>query len=147
MTGDAFRKVLPGQQLAIPAEAYNSFVEAAQSIRNKQDLAQLVATWIRQSGIIKVRNQSGSDLDRFSVLGVDSSVVKPADNLLQFKNQVALDGVVPDEDQHIGKFVVLFETLAAGSIGRERGGGPARSASQRCMRCSTSGFQSISKRA
>ena len=79
--GDAFRKVLPGQEIAIPAEAYNAFVDAARSIRNKQDLAQLVATWVRQSGIIKVRNQSGSDLDRFSVLGVDSPVVSPADNL------------------------------------------------------------------
>jgi len=35
MPGDAFQTVLPGERLAIPAAAYNAFLESARYTRGK----------------------------------------------------------------------------------------------------------------
>jgi hypothetical protein len=71
----------------------------------------------RQSGIVLARNDSGSDRDRFDVLGIDSVVISPGDNLDAFKNRVALAGVTPDGEDHFGRFVVLLELVRAGALG------------------------------
>ena len=117
--GDAFRKVRSGEQLDIPAAAYNAFVDAARLVRGGQhNLDGEADPQFRQSGIIKVKNGTGADLPRFSVLGIDSPIVSPAANLQQFKNEVAVAGIAPSAASHTGKFVVLLEPLRANAIGR-----------------------------
>ena len=117
--GDPFRKVQPGQELAIPAEAYNGFVDAAVAVRrNRRLFEQGGERDFREATIVKVRNQSGNDRSRFAVLGIDGPIISPADHLLNFQNQVAVNGVVPDIDEHLGHFVILLEPLKANAIGR-----------------------------
>lgn len=72
----------------------------------------------RNAGVIFVRNDSGSDRDRFDVLGVGAPIVSPTDNLDEFKRQVTFAGVTPVEDDHAQKFVVLQEPVAAGGLAR-----------------------------
>ena len=72
---------------------------------------------LRQGDIIKVRNQSGRDLDRFAVLGIDSPIILPAVNDREFKNQVAINVVLPTEN-HAGQFVILLDPMRAGRMGR-----------------------------
>src|SRR5262245_33279489 len=116
--GDAFRKVQAGQRLEISADAYNAFIDAALDFRRRQSEAGAeVGGEPRQSGVIKVRNRSGAARERFDVLGIDGPIIRPEDNLDEFKNQVALDGVTP-WDGHGGKFVVLLEPLKVDAIGR-----------------------------
>ena len=71
----------------------------------------------RQGDVIKVRNQSGQDLDRFAVLGIDSAIIPPDANALEFKNQPATNAIVPT-DAHAGQFIVLLDPLKNGRIGR-----------------------------
>ena len=70
--GDALKKTQAGQTLEIPAEAYNAFIDAVRDVRGRRhDVSQDANEPFRQSGIVKVRNKSGADRDRFDVLMID----------------------------------------------------------------------------
>jgi len=116
--GDPFKKVLANERLSIPAEAYNSFLDAARAVRGgRHDRGQEPAADIRHSGILKIRNDSGFDRGRFDVLGIDRPLFLPSLALTSFKNHVTLVGVAPNRRDHFGRFAVLLEPLAAGAIG------------------------------
>ena len=126
---DALRKVQAGQPLAIPASAYNAFVDAALDHRHRASrVGREARPAFRQASIVLVRNDSGADRERFDVLGVGVPVIDPADGADAFKERVALAGVVPVTGTHEGLFVVLAEPLASGAIGHAFAAGvcPAR---------------------
>ena len=94
--GDQFRKVLPGDPLKIPAEAWNALVDLSQDQKNQRhdQLSQTEGT-SRQTTLAKVRNQTGVDLDRFSIVALGAPIITPAANLTEFKRQVSFQGLVP----------------------------------------------------
>ena len=103
--GDAFKKVRPGDKLRISATAFNSFIDAAQALRNQShDRSSQDATTFRQTGIIKVKNCSGENRERFDVLGIDVPIFLPKENEDSFKNRVMFDGIKPKVPDHVGKF-------------------------------------------
>ena len=117
--GDPFKKVQRGDALRIPAETFNTFIDAAKDFRARtQNRGQQSQNEFQQSGIILVKNGTADDLDRFQVLGIDRPIFTPGDNLHSFLNQIAVVGVTPTEDNHLGRFLVLQEPLRAGMIGR-----------------------------
>lgn len=117
--GDSLRKVRRGDPLEIPAETFNTFVDAARDFQNRTQNRQSTNTQeLRQTGTLLVKNGSGQDRQRFEVLAIDRPIFLPSDNLWSFQDQVAVIGVVPDEDKHVGRFVVLLEPLRDGMIGR-----------------------------
>jgi len=125
----SLRKVRSGQKLSIPAAAYNTFIDAAVDFRHRTSgIEQKAEPSIRQSGIVLVRNDSGSDQNRLAVLGIDSPIIGPASNEDEFKNRVALSCVTPAAATHEGRFVILVEPIADGKIGRAYADGicPAR---------------------
>jgi hypothetical protein len=67
-------------------------------------------------GIIRVRNASGADVDRFGVLGLDEPVYDPADHEDAFTSAVVFDGVTPETGTHDGRFAILQEPAAAGQL-------------------------------
>ena len=112
------KKVKSGDALVIPAQTFNTFIDAARDFRSRQQgSAQTAQQTFRSSGIVLVKNASGTDQDRFAVLGIDSPVITPTDNEDEFKNRVALAGVTPTT-AYAGKFVILLEPLTNGAIGR-----------------------------
>ncbi|MBE7465508.1 MAG: hypothetical protein HS116_18680 [Planctomycetes bacterium] len=114
---DPLQKVAPGAPLRIPATAYNAFVDAALDYRSRaRSVASEPPFKDTRNGIVYVRNDSGEDLERFAVLGLDDLVITPADNLLEFKNRVVLSGVIP-ELRHRGRFVILAEPLGIDRTG------------------------------
>jgi hypothetical protein len=117
--GDNLRKVQSGQQLKIPAEAYNAFIDAARAEKaSRHNIALASSPDFPSSTIIKVRNQTGVAQNRFNVLAIEAPIVAPAANLQQFKNAVAFNGVVPLNPMTGKRFAVLAEPLAAGAVGR-----------------------------
>jgi len=116
--GDNFKKVQSGRSLRIPAEAFNAFIDAARDFRDRQQ-SRGTATQpqFRQSGIVRVKNGSGADRNRFEILGIDRPIFTPSDSLDSFQNEVLLVGVTPDGEYHAGRFCVLLEPLAANAIG------------------------------
>ena len=117
--GDTFKKVQSGDPLRIPAETFNTFVDAARDFKSRrQSRTREPQFEFRQTGIIPVKNNSGVDCSRFDVLGIDQPIFTPSDNLLSFQNQIAFVGVTPSEQDHLGRFVVLLEPLRDGMIGQ-----------------------------
>ena len=104
------KKVKSGDALVIPAQTFNTFIDAARDFRaRQQERAQTAQQTFRSSGIILVKNASGYDQDRFAVLGIDGPIITPTDNEDEFKNKVAFNGVTPTEAGHTGncKFLSL----------------------------------------
>jgi len=122
---DPMKKVRSGEKLRIPASAYNAFVDAARWVQ-KHSAGELTGATPahRSAGIVLAKNQTGEDRRRFDVLGIDEPVILPDGNLDEFKNKVALAGVVPAVDDanprhdHTGKFMILQEPLAKDAVGR-----------------------------
>ncbi len=112
-------KVSPGQPLKITAESFNAFIDAANAHRAGQlgVGAEGTATG-RTAGIVTVRNDSGSDQDRFAVLGIAEPLILPTDNPVAFQERVALSLVSLDEEAHADRFCILQEPIAAGALGR-----------------------------
>lgn len=117
--GDPFKKVQRGDRLRIPAETFNTFIDAAKDFRNRtQNVARQRQLDLPQTGIILVKNGTSDDLDRFHVLGIDRPIFTPGESLFSFQDQIAVVGITPAEDDHLGRFLVLQEPLRAGMIGR-----------------------------
>ena len=94
--GDAFKKVQSGDALRIPAETFNTFIDAARDFKaRRQSSSRTPGFDFQQTGIVSVKNASGGDRERFEVLGIDRPIFTPADNLLSFQNQIAFVGVTP----------------------------------------------------
>lgn len=116
---DNMKKVSPGEPLSIPAETFNTFIDAGRDFKARQrNATRGRAQSTHNAETILVRNDSGSDRDRFDVLGIDGPIFTPTDNANTFKNQVAVKGITPAVDNHAGKFVILAEPVKNGSITR-----------------------------
>ncbi len=116
---DAFKKVQTGDKLRIPATAYNAFIDAAQDFRGRTaTLGRQAVPTPPQASIILIRNDSGSDVGRFAVLGIDEPVIGPATNLAEFKNRVAQACGTPELPRQFGRFVITMEPIRNGGIGR-----------------------------
>lgn len=75
---------------------------------------------------VLVRNDSGSNCDITDVLGISGSVVNPnagAGQQADFQQQITLTGVTPATPDHLGKFVICAEPIAAGTVGKCWAGG------------------------
>lgn len=116
--GDPFKKVRRGEPLQVPAETFNSFIDATRDFKARQrSVAREFQPAFQQAGIVRIKNASGTDRNRFDVLGIDRPIFLPTENLLSFQNQVACVGIVPSEADHYGRFAVLLEPLAVDRIG------------------------------
>jgi len=120
MSGD-LRKVRTGEPLRIPARAYNAFVDAAHLARRiEADTAAGAALRGPHEHLVLVRNESGADLPRFGILGVDRPIIEPGEdgNPDEFKRRAAVVGAaITPTTEYVGRFVVAREPLAAGKIG------------------------------
>ena len=114
----AGKKVISGQPLSIPADAYNSFIDAAADMRSRHNSNDVNKEPLTGQPTILIRNDSEHDVDRFGILGLGRSLILPENNLDEFQNQVSFSGVLPDTADHKNKFVILTEPVASGEIGR-----------------------------
>jgi len=112
-----FSKVLPGDALELPASTYNAMIDAARA--NQSSATVGPSPRPRSTGqTVLVKNSSGADVIQYGVLGIDSVVFTPTDDLQEFKNGWALDCSGPTAGTHEGVFVVCAEPIANGAIGR-----------------------------
>jgi hypothetical protein len=116
MAGDPLKKVQAGEQLRIPAEAYNAFVDAVRSTRSQQTLGADAQGFLRQTTLAKVKNLSGANRERFSILALDGPIIAPEANETEFLRQTTF-GVVLPAAGHEGRFAVLLEPLGPEKIG------------------------------
>lgn len=121
----ALRKLGPAETLpAIPRETFNTIVDVHTLLsRKKLPFGKPPPVPLKGNTTVLVRNDSGSDVERFAVLGIDEPIVLPTDNENEFASNWALACVTPttgdsDTAGHAGRFVVTAEPIANGKIGR-----------------------------
>ncbi len=112
------RKVSPGERIRYPASTHNAFIDAAEDYQSRlHDLIAGKVPTLRQTGIIRIVNETGEPRDRFDILAIDGPIVTPSDDLDEFVGEVVLRGVIPTDD-YIGRFVVLLDAIDDGDVGR-----------------------------
>ena len=114
---DPFRKVTPGDALEFPAAAWNAMLDVVRPNRDAASSAGVPTTG-REAIIIRVRNDSGSDLDRCSVLGLDAPIFTPTDSEDAFLRQPAFSAVLPEEVAHKRRYCVLLDPAKDGLFAR-----------------------------
>jgi hypothetical protein len=122
-TGDPLRKVVPGEPVVLQAATWNAMIDAAEAAKRPGRQGPPPVGSTLDGFVVLVVNSTGTDLDRFAVLGLDGSAVDPADSPDGFAERPALEGVVPTADHVGGRFVVLLEPVEDGSVGRAAAGG------------------------
>ncbi len=94
----------------IPADAFNSFVDAANYIRARQHNTEGdAADEFRQTGIVRLRNNTGFALPRFAILALSEPIIGPAANPQEFKNKINFEGGRPYDPIAAERFAVLLE--------------------------------------
>jgi len=109
-------KVRPGDPVAISAAVWNDVLDAAALAKRTKRAGAGIPDGL-EVGIVRVKNTTEEDLDRFAALAVGGDVgVRPDKNALAFQNEPAvLFGGISVGD---GPWVVLQEPIPAGRIGR-----------------------------
>lgn len=111
-------KARPGPPGKLEFDTFNAVADAVNRVNGRErNIAREPSRNVSNTGVIKVRNDSGADRDRFDILGVEGPIFERDDNDAFFKSSPALRGVVPQE-RHLGRFAVLQTPLPAGAIGR-----------------------------
>jgi len=117
--GDALKKVQVGEKLRIPAQAFNTFVDAAKDYLQRQQSggAASGSGGGRPASVVLVRNDTGADRGLFEIVVLDAPVYGPDDNADEYKFRFAFKARVPTVGD-LGRFAVLLEPIAQGKIGR-----------------------------
>ena len=109
-------KVRPGDPVAISAATWNEMLDAAALAKRTRRAGVGIPDGL-DIGVIRVKNTTDENLDRFAALGITFGIgVTPEKNELAFQNEPPVFfGGVYDGD---GPWVVLMEPISAGKIGR-----------------------------
>ena len=79
--GDPLKKVQAGAPLVVPATAWNAFIDAAEDFQRRQhDQSARTGRQFRESGIVPLKNASGSDSRSPSLLRFSKSAPAPSGN-------------------------------------------------------------------
>jgi len=71
----------------------------------------------RPDGTILIRNDTGGDLSRYSVVGIGASVCDPATKEMFFDSEIVLAGETPTLASHVGKFAILGDAIRKDQVG------------------------------
>lgn len=114
---DIYRSRRPGDRAVLQAEAWNAMLDAARAARAARFSGGRGDPLLdaRQSGIVPVKNGTGSTVARFGVLKLSSALISPTDNLAEFQRRPMFLGAAPAADTD--SVCVVLEPIAAGKIG------------------------------
>ena len=117
--GDDTKRLSPGERWQPVASVLNGYQEAADYVRNLKAGGGALpgVTSAFQPAVVQIKNTTGSDLPRFSVLGIDTPIFTPTENLEAFRSRPAFKGVVPTVADHTRKFVVTLRPLPDDALG------------------------------
>ena len=114
---DPFRQINPGDVYPLSASWRNSVTRMLQwRQRGGGDRAIANPQSSTATTIVYVKNDSGSDLARFSVLAITGIFPNPADNEIAFANGPSLRGETPTSSTAAESFCVLQAPAKAGAI-------------------------------
>lgn len=115
-TGDPFRRVRPGGPIRIPAAAQNVWNDMAKAaLLHRHDVRALPGGAVFPYDTL-VRNDTGGDLPRFSIVALGAPITKPVDRIEGFTNRQAVIGTTPVAASR-GRFAILQEPIREDAVG------------------------------
>jgi hypothetical protein len=118
-TGDHLRAVRPGDAFPRDQATINAWQRAARDRQGSERMKSFPPLHFAPSspGVIRVKNDTGQHLDRFSVLGISAPIFQPSEAPNEYFQRPWFTGIYPAEDEHVNKIVVIQEPLRDGAIG------------------------------
>lgn len=112
-----FPHIERGGPLPRRADQLNAQVRAAQFVATmgRQEAARSFSE--SDPGIIRIKNNSGSNVAKYGVLGLGDTQVTHATNADAFLKSVYMDGEVPASGTHEGRFAIALGAIRDGQIG------------------------------
>jgi hypothetical protein len=113
------RNVVPGQPInGLSASDWNAMLDLVKQSRLGGRASSVAGgrLGIVPATQVLIKNDSGSDVGRLAILGIDQPVILPADNESEFNFHFSISAISPTDD-HRGKFVVTAESIPAGKMG------------------------------
>lgn len=119
----AFQRKKPGDSGPIPAADWNAMLDAAEKVNGGAQLGGGKLSYPIATTIVDIRNDSGSDVAAFGVLGIDAPFFLPVnsdpESVMDFLNGVAFSCVEPAEADHKrGRTVITLEPIKDGAVGK-----------------------------
>jgi hypothetical protein len=91
------RKVVTGEKFSVKAKTWNSFIDAAVYVKQRQaDLLSKTPRRDTKSGIVLVRNSTDEDLGQFAVVALGALIITPSDNEQDFRNNLPIFEPIKD---------------------------------------------------
>jgi len=127
MAADISRRVSPGDSLKFPAVLRNEMLDTIEYVKalKRADIPDMTRL-ARDRGLVKIKNNSGFDRDRFDILSASKiiSTITPGLNLSAWKNYPVVSGeepsplgIAPTFRGDWGRWACLLQPLRAGAIG------------------------------
>ena len=113
------KKVVTGQKFKPKATTWNSFVDAAVYVKQRQsDLTSKTLRRDTRSGIVLVRNSTEEDLGQFAVIALGELIIKPEDNEPEFRANIPIfEAELITEENKDRPIVVLQKPLKENHCG------------------------------
>ncbi len=118
MAGDNYKRVTQGSPARFTARWFNRTCDVLEDFDRSQQNVDSSNTPTEREGLILVRNDSGVDVDRYQVLGIADVIFDPDVDLAAFQNEWAISGAKPTTADYTGYFVVTWQPIKNGEIGR-----------------------------
>jgi len=116
-----YRKFVVGDPIGMSARLFNDLVD----VSKKESFSPVsdAGPFVRELDIVKVKNNSGGNLDRWNVVGLTGLLLSPTTNLNEFLMTPGFLGSASQTPRDQCNFAVTIEPIAAGAIGRAAVGG------------------------
>jgi hypothetical protein len=102
----------------VTASAWNALMDMLdERLRSQQGANVGTSDTIRRDCMVEVRNDTGTDLDEWQVVGLGAVTTPPSELELEFIERHVLIAELPSST-HTSKFAVLQEAIPDGEIGR-----------------------------
>jgi len=119
---DPLSYVRPGQgaeEVILDAARHNAYTDAANYVRRMQRGPNAEGLLLPTApGIINVRNDTGADRDRYSIVAFEEPVFTRDDNIYEFQENTLFKAIEPAWPDHFLSWGILLEPLAENKIGR-----------------------------
>lgn len=118
MPGDDYLRPRPGDPFRFPARLYCDLLDLVAN--DKRGQGAIVSGAIARdfaNTIIQIKNGTGSNLPRFSVLGFNGTVITVSGSVDSFKDGICLIGRTPSLPADSAKWAITLEPIADGNIG------------------------------
>ncbi len=112
-------KVIPGESNEIPFTTHNAFVDAARDYisRSGGTAGPVPPDQPTSNNFVLIQNNTGEDLERFDIVGVDAAVIKPDNNPVEFATRRIMSSAIPTVKDYWGRFAIMTVPVAKTKFG------------------------------